>query len=120
VAHTTRSIDNISSLSRSGSILFDDWKGRIQMASDIDDIVHLMRAYLQGWAPEQLAHLPLVLASPNLDGSDTLVARAVIASRAELLFQGPPVAHALLREMALTLAAAASRLRYLRSFGNRF
>jgi len=35
------------------------------------------------------------------------------------MFDGPKVAHALLREMALTLAVAASRLRYLRSLGDR-
>ena len=65
-------------------------------------VVHLVRDYLQSWTPDQLGHLPLILASPNLDGSDTLVARAVIASRAELMFQGPQVAHALLREMEAT------------------
>lgn len=101
------------------SILFDDWKARLQMASDIDEVMRLVRFYLGNWKPEQLAHLPVLLSSPTLYDTDMLVARAVIASRAELLFEGPKVAHALLREMALTLAVAASRLRYLRSLGDR-
>lgn len=109
----------IISLTPARSILYDDWRGRIQMSSDIDDVIAQVRAYLANWSPEQLSHVPLVLATTSLPDSEALVARAVIASRAELMFDGPPVAHALLREMALTFAAAASRLRYLYSLGNR-
>ena len=112
-------MQTITTLTPSRSILYDDWKGRIQMAGDIDDVVRLVQAYLENWTPEQFSHVPLVLASPQLQDSDTLAARAVIASRAELMFDGPQVAHALLREMALTLAAATSRLRYLHSLGSR-
>lgn len=111
--------DTIATRLPASSILFDDWKGRLQMAMDVDAVMRLVRFYLGNWTPEQLGHLPLLLASPILPDSEALVARAVIASRAELMFDGPKVAHALLREMALTLAVAASRLRYLRSLGDR-
>lgn len=115
-----QSIETIASRAPAQSILFDDWKARMQMACDVDDLMRLVRAYLANWTPEQLGHMPVLLASPALPDSETLVARAVIASRAELMFDGPKVAHALLREMALTLAVAASRLRYLRSLKDCF
>lgn len=115
-----QSIETIASRAPAQSILFDDWKARMQMACDVDDVMRLVRAYLANWTPEQLGHMPVLLASPALPDSETLVARAVIASRAELMFDGPKVAHALLREMALTLAVAASRLRYLRSLKDCF
>ena len=110
----------MASRTPASSILFDDWKARIQIATDIDEVMRVVRAYLANWTPEQLGHLPLLLASPLLQDTESLVARAVVASRAELMFEGPKVAHALLREMALTLAVAASRLRYLRSLSDRF
>ena len=112
-------IDTKSVRTPASSILFDDWKARIQIATDVDEVMRQVCAYLANWTPEQRGHLPLLLASPVLSDTESLIARAVIASRAELLFDGPPVAHALLREMALTLAVAASRLRYLRSLGDR-
>ncbi len=43
------------------------------------------------------------------------MARAVMASRAEMMFTGDARHYPLLREMSLALLAAASRLRYLQA-----
>jgi hypothetical protein len=95
------------------AIRYDEWKGSIQMASDVDQLMRVMRVYLVGWSHDQLRRLPADLGAVGLVNSDDLVARAVVASRAELRFEGDPDDHELLREMALTLACAATRLRFL-------
>ena len=102
-----------------GSIRFQDWRGPIQMASDIDALVRLAKSYYCTWTPEQLDKLPWVVTSAPPISSEAIVSCAVLASREELKFDGAPEQHNLLREMALTMAAAATRLRFLRSFGNR-
>lgn len=101
------------------TILFEDWKNRIQMAADVDQLVRVVRAYLRTWKPEELGHLPYDLAAVALMDSEDIVARAVMASRAELKFNGTAVEYAFLREMTLTLVAAGTRLRFLKSFGSR-
>lgn len=63
----------------------------------------------------RFSSLPPELASPTLSGSDDLMSRAVIASRAEITCAGDARHYAMLREMALTLLAAAARLRYLQA-----
>jgi hypothetical protein len=102
-----------------GSIRFQDWKGPLQMAGDIDAVVRLAKSYYCTWTPEQLEKLPFVVTACPPVSCDAIVECAVLASRAELKFDGTPDHHNLLREMALTMAAAATRLRFLRSFGNR-
>ena len=97
------------------SIRYQDWKGPIQLATDVDQLVKLVRTYMTGWKPEQLKFLPWDLAAVAVSGSEAIVARAVLASQLELKFQGAPADYALLREMSLTFAAAANRLRYLQS-----
>ena len=104
---------------RASSIRFEDWQSRIQMSTDIDHLVRLVRAYLAAWKAEELAQLPLELGALPLPNSEAIAARAVIASRAEVKFSGPEAEHRLLRDMALTLSVAASRLRFLKFFGNR-
>src|SRR5213079_1367480 len=83
------------------SIEFKDWRGRIQMASDIDDLVGVVRSYLSGWKPSQLRHLPWNLAATAVPSSEAIVARAVLTARAELMFQGTEEEHHLLRQMSL-------------------
>lgn len=102
-----------------GSIRFQDWRGPIQMASDVDAVVRIARSYYCTWTPEQLEQLPWAVTSTPPTSMDAIVSCAVLASRAELKFEGTSTQHDLLREMALTMAAAATRLRFLRSFGNR-
>src|SRR5438128_9189758 len=96
------------------SIHFEDWKHQIRSAQDIDQVVRLMRYYLETWRPEYLGGLPPNLADVASLGAAEIVARAVVAVRAELKYDGSsPSQHAYLREMSLTLAAAAMRLRML-------
>ena len=100
------------------SVEFKDWQGRIQMASDIDELVRVVRNYLETWNPRQLRHLPWNLAATAVPSCDAIVARAVLTARAELMFQGSEEEHYLLRQMSLTLSAAATRLRFLKGFNN--
>lgn len=95
------------------SIQFDRWKVTIQSTTDIDKLFHVVATYLGAWTPAQLATLPPELSSPVLNGSADLMARAVIASRAEMQYKGDARHYPMLREMSLTLLASASRLRYL-------
>ena len=101
------------------SIVFDEWKGRIETAPDVEQLVSLVRAYLCAWRPEQLSHLPYDLAAVALHESDDILYRALLASRAELIGGVGAAEYAVLREMALTFAAAATRLRLLRSLRHR-
>jgi len=103
----------LSTAPRVESIQFDDWRARIQMATDVDQLMRVVRAYLAAWRPEQLRQLPWDLAATALCNSEDIVSRAVIASRLELKLNASE--HGPLREMSLTLAAAATRLRYLNS-----
>jgi hypothetical protein len=96
------------------SITYDDWKDRIQKSEDVDQLVRVVRTYLLAWRPEQLEQLPNDLAATALVEAGDIIFRAGIASRVELGFSGTPAQHALLREMALTFAAAATKLRFLR------
>lgn len=108
-AHTTQIT------SQPPSIAFDDWKGQIQMATDLDQLVRVVRSYLHAWTPDDLNQLPCDLAAIALADSEDIVSRAVLASRIELKFEGTNRQHRLLREMSLTLAAAATRLRFLKA-----
>ena len=100
------------------SVEFKDWQGRIQMASDIDELVHVIRSYLAAWKPRQLRHLPWDLAATALPSSEAIVGRAVLTAQAELKFVGNDEEHHLLQQMSLTLSAAATRLRFLKGFNN--
>lgn len=102
-----------------GSIAFDEWRGRIDAAPDVDQLVWVVRAYLRAWQPDQLSRLPCDLAAVALHESDDILSRALLASRAELMGAGTLAEYAVLREMALTFAAAATRLRLLRSSRHR-
>jgi hypothetical protein len=101
------------------SIQFDDWKGALQTARDLDDLVRIVRAYLATWKAEDLLRLPTDVAACALMSSDDIFARAVMAGRAELKFTGPEHEYQLLREMSLTLSAAANRLRHLQALHQR-
>ena len=100
---------------RPQSIRYEDWKGPIQMAMDLDQLVAVVRAYMAAWRHEDLRLLPLEISATALPNSEAIVARAVMASQAELKWSGDADAYKVLREMALTLGAAAARLRYLHS-----
>jgi hypothetical protein len=101
------------------TVRYADWKGPIQMATDLDQLVRIVRAYLAGWRAEQLAVLPLTVGSTALSGSEDIAARAVLAAHAELKAHPTAPEGQLLREMALTMGAAASRLRYLTALRSR-
>lgn len=98
-----------------GTVFFHDWKSRIHSAVDVNELLSVVREYLDSWTPDQLASLPWLVATPVLHEADAIPTRAALASRAELVFDGSPIEQGLLREMSWTLAAAATRLRRLRS-----
>ena len=100
------------------SVEFRGWQGRIQTAADVDELMRVVRAYLAAWQPNQLRHIPWDLAATALPSTEALVARAVLTARADLEFQGTDLERWLLRQMALTLSAAAHRLRFIRGFRN--
>lgn len=95
------------------SVDFRSWQGRIQRAETVSELMRVTRAYLAAWKPQQLRHVPWDLAATALPSPEALVARAVLTSREELKCEGTDLERWLLREMALTLAAAAHRLRFL-------
>jgi hypothetical protein len=97
------------------SIYFDRWKFSIQTAMDLDQLMLVVSAYLSVWNREQLSLLPREIANPVIRDSDDLVARAVVASRAEIQYAGTGRGYVLLREMTLTLTAAVARFRYLQA-----
>lgn len=99
---------------RRPTICFDHWRFSIQTAMDFDELMLVVAAYMGGWTRDELLMLPLSLAS-KINSSDELMARAVDASRAEIQFVGEQSRYPYMREMALTLAFAASRLRYLQA-----
>jgi hypothetical protein len=102
-------------LARRPSICFGRWQGRIQTALDLDQLMAVVSAYLASWTDEELALMPEELRGRTIRGSSDLATRAVLASRWEINFSRHGKDYPYLREMALTLAAAMSRLRYLQS-----
>ena len=96
------------------SISFEKWKFSIQTSTDLPQLMLVVSGYLSMWSTEELQHLPPEIVGP-ITSSEELMVRAVDASRAEVHFTGPELPHRLLREMATTLAFAASRMRYLQA-----
>ena len=96
------------------SVAFDDWAPVLRRAMTHREVLDTVRTYLAVWRPDQLSMLPDDLAAPAILDADDVMSRAVIASRAELLYRDQNF-HPLLQEMAFTLAAAATRLRVVRS-----
>jgi hypothetical protein len=97
-------------------IAFQSWRADIDMATDIDQLVRVMRGYMASWTPLELSLLPLDLAATVVTNREAIFARSVMASRAELSFKGSPEAHELLRQMARTFGAAAGRLSLLEAY----
>jgi hypothetical protein len=97
-------------------IAYESWRVDIDNATDIDQLVKVMRRYMACWMPLELNLLPTDLAATVITGRDAIFARSVMASRAELAFRGSPEGHELLRQMARTFGAAASRLSFLEAY----
>ncbi len=98
------------------TVRYDEWRDQILMAADEGELLRVVRAYLAAWRPQQLNHLPYDLAAIALMDSEDIVSRALLASREELKSDGSGERYHYLREMALTLACAANRLRFIRAF----
>jgi hypothetical protein len=97
-------------------VRFEAWQAAIEHAIDIEHLVRAVREYLEAWPSETLALLPADLATRALPDTEAIYARAYAASRAELALTWNEPGYAPLREMALTLGAAAARLRTLESY----
>ena len=97
-------------------IAFETWRADIDATTDIDQLVRVMRRYMASWMPLELNLLPTDLAATVVTGREAIFARSVMASRAELAFNGPSEAHELLRQMSRTVGAAAARLSFLEAY----
>jgi len=101
------------------AIVFEKWRFSIQTAADVNQLMLVVAAYLSGWDQEELSRIPAGAAAP-IRSTTELMARAVDLSRLELGFaEGAKSDRALLRELSLAIAFAASRMRYLQSLGMR-
>ena len=98
----------------SQGIRFDDWKHAVEAAADTAALIRVVRAYLAAWRFEDLRGLPRDVGALSIESPDDVIARATIATRAEVTApHGTDTSS--LREMSLTLAAAATRLRRLQA-----
>ena len=100
------------------SIAFEKWRFSIQTAADVNQLMLVVAGYLSGWDAEELARIPTGAAAP-IRSTAELMSRAVDLSRLELGYEGAKDDQALLRNLSLTIAFAASRMRYLQSIGMR-
>lgn len=103
----------------SRGICYEDWKDEIQRAPDLDQLVRIVRDYLASWRYDELRWLPLEVSATVITSSVDISARAVMAAQAELKADTRTEGRELLREMALTLMAAATRMRLLASLRSR-
>lgn len=97
-------------------IAYDAWRDQIDAATDVDQVVKVVRLYLATWTTAELQLLPTDLAATALTGRDAIYARSVMASRAELAYRGEAASHAALRELSRTFGAAAARLSFLEAY----
>ena len=97
-------------------IRFEAWRGKIETAPSIDQLLRVVRLYLAGWPPEANRLLPSDLAASAQADTEAIYARAYVASRAELAMAVDDPGYVEAREMALTMSAAAARLRILEAY----
>jgi hypothetical protein len=97
-------------------VRFEAWRRRIESAASVDLVLGTVRLYLSAWPPEALAQLPHDLAATALPDAEAIFVRAIVASRMELGIKGDEPGCTLLREMALTMSAAAVRIRALEAY----
>jgi hypothetical protein len=101
------------------AITFEKWRFSIQTAADPNQLMLVVAAYLSGWDRDEISRIPAGTSAP-IRSTAELMARAVDLSRLELGFdEGAKSDRLLLRELSLTIAFAASRMRYLQSLGLR-
>jgi hypothetical protein len=92
------------------------WRSHLREATNPASVLNIVRIYLAAWSPEQLAALPSDVGALAIPSVEALMARAFLASRAELQMARDDPAHPLLEEMSLTLAVAADRIRALTTY----
>src|SRR5437773_3132605 len=89
---------------------FEEWRHSILVAPDQKPVVGIMRDYVGGILPSDLAQLtPSCQAVLNHATSD-IQGAAVTLLQAELSYSGPPETATVLHEIAHTFAAASVRL----------
>jgi hypothetical protein len=85
----------------------------VQLATDLDDLVRIVSAYLAAWRAEDVRLMPAEISVLALRSAEEIPLRAVTAAQVELKADARNPGASLLREMSLTMMAAASRLRFL-------
>ena len=79
-----------------------------------DELLLSIAAYRAAWRPRDVNRLPDPLTGP-IESLEELHTRAIDLAQAEVTFRGSNEDWGLLRELALVIAAAAARARYLDS-----
>ena len=94
------------------NIAFRRWHDSIQSSTTVTQVLLVVAAYLSGWRVEDLLHVPPGLAQP-IRSIEELSVRSLDARRADLDPSLPAGDQPYVRELATTIAFAATRARYL-------
>ena len=86
----------------------DIWRPRIERCGDLDELMHVVKAYLGAWRTEDINRLPVRLTAP-IPSADALRDRAIEMIHAEKDFKGSNADWELLRDLAMVTTAAAAR-----------
>ena len=86
----------------------DIWRPRIEGCRDHDELMHVVKAYLGAWRPQDINRLPVRLTAP-IPSVDALHDRAIEMIHAEKDFKGSNADWTLLRDLAMVTTAAAAR-----------
>ena len=73
------------------TIRYEDWKEQIAASESTQELLRVVRAYLGAWQSEHLYLLPRELGGSGLLEGEDIVARAVLATRTELKFEGSAI-----------------------------
>lgn len=93
---------------------WEKWRFPLQASMTTDQLLLAVAAYFSAWTVQDLNRIPPGLAFPIRTIEDLHI-RAIEASHAEVSFKGAPDDWVLCRELALVIAGAAARARYLES-----
>ena len=86
------------------------WQGRIRQAPNEEAVLAVAQEFVSSLPRDGLARLPATSRPDGVGARDEVIALNVQVARDELLCNGPSEVRELLREMAIVLTEASSRL----------
>ena len=86
------------------------WQGRIRQAHSEEAVLAVVAEYVASLPHDGIDKLPESSRPVGLNGRDEVIAHNVQVARDELLYAGPEDVRELLREMAIVLTEASTRL----------